>query len=59
MKNVLIFASAKEIFREALLFIFTMFVFLNLYYDKTMAALVFAVLIVALQIERLADKDAN
>lgn len=59
MKNVLIFASAKEIFREALLFIFTMFVFLNLYFDKTMAALVFAVLIVALQIERLADKNAN
>ena len=59
MKNVLIFASAKEIFREALLFIFTMFVFLNLYFDKTMAALVFAVLIVALQIERLVDKNAN
>lgn len=59
MKNVLIFASAKEIIREALLLSFTIFVFLNLYYDKTMAALVFAVLIVALQIERLADKNAN
>ena len=50
------FMSIKEIFREVLLFVFALCVFVNLFFDKTMAALVFAVLIVALQIERMSDK---
>lgn len=51
------FLSVKEIFREVLLFIFVLCVFANLFFDKALVALVFAVLIVGLQIERVADKN--
>jgi len=56
MKNVLFLFSWKEFFRELLLLVFTLVVFFNLYFERLDISFLFALLIVALQIEKVGDK---